>query len=70
MPPEVAYQRLTLRPAGLEESSFLRANERGYRELPEFGGFAVVPGSGSVAQVQEALREAVRTRFPALTGVG
>lgn len=70
VPPEVAYQRLTLRPAGREESSFLRANERGYRELPEFGDFTVVPGAGSVTEVQEALREAVRMRFPALTGVG
>jgi dTMP kinase len=60
VPPEEAYRRLTLRPAGREESAFLRANERGYRDLPEFAGFAVVSGAGSVEQVQDRLRDVVR----------
>src|SRR5262249_42068177 len=68
VPPEEAHYRLTARSSGLEEVAFLRANDRGYRELPEFAGFEIVPGSGSVAQVQARLREALRQRFP-LAGV-
>lgn len=56
VPPDEAHRRLTARTAGLEEPGFLRANERGYRDLPEFGDFTVVPGTGSVAQVQARLR--------------
>lgn len=64
--PDEAFRRLTGRGAGLEEASFLVGNERGYRRLPEFGTFAVVTGSGSVAQVQDRVRLAVCQRFPAL----
>lgn len=64
--PQEAHRRLTARGgAGQEEMAFLRANDRAYRELPEFGQFEIVPGSGSVEQVQVRLREALRRRFPA-----
>ena len=66
VPAGVAYRRLTQRESGREETAFLEANDRGYRELPEFSGFTVVPGSGSVADVQEALRAAVSARYPVL----
>lgn len=64
VPPEEAHRRLTGRSSGLENAAFLRANDRGYRELPEFAGFEIVPGSGSVAQVQARLRDVLRRRFP------
>lgn len=64
VPPEEAHHRLTARSSGLEQAAFLRANDRGYRELPEFAGFEIVPGSGSVAQVQARLREVLCRRFP------
>jgi dTMP kinase len=64
--PQEAFGRLALRHDGREEKAFLVANERGYRRLPEFAGFAVVPGTGPVAQVQERIRQAVRQRFPEL----
>jgi dTMP kinase len=66
--PEQARGRLTARGSGLEDTTFLRANDRGYRELPEFGDFVVVPASGPVEQVQDRLREAVRRRFPVTEG--
>jgi dTMP kinase len=66
--PEQARDRLTARGSGLEDTTFLRANDRGYRELPEFGDFVVVPASGPVEQVQDRLREAVRRRFPVTEG--
>ncbi len=66
VPADVAYRRLTRRESGREETAFLEANDRGYRELPEFRRFTVVPGSGSVADVQAALRAAVCARFPVL----
>ncbi len=64
--PEEAVRRLALRGAGLEEASFLAANERGYRRLPEFAGFEVVAGSGSVADVHARVRQAVSERFAQL----
>lgn len=64
--PEEAFRRLAQRDAGREEQSFLVANELGYRQLPEFAGFTVVPGSGSVQQVHERVRQAVSRRFPEL----
>lgn len=67
--PQEAHRRLTARGgAGQEEMAFLRANDRAYRELPEFGDFKIVPGSGSVEQVQARLREALRQRFAATWG--
>jgi dTMP kinase len=65
--PQQACDRLTARGSGLEDTTFLRANDRGYRELPEFGDFVVVPASGPVEQVQDRLREALDRRF-AVTG--
>ena len=64
--PAEAFARLGRRQAGQEELAFLTANERGYRRLPEFAGFEVVAGSGSVADVQDRVRQAVSQRFPAL----
>ena len=61
--PEEACDRLTARGSGLEDTSFLRANDRAYRELPEFSDFVVVPGSGSVDQVQARLRGALHAKF-------
>lgn len=62
--PREAHRRLAARGgAGQEEMAFLLANDRAYRELPEFGDFEIVPGSGSVEQVQARLREALRRRF-------
>lgn len=63
VPPEEAHRRLTGRGGGLEEAAFLRANYNGYRDLPEFGDFEVVSGTGSVAQVQARVRAALR-RIP------
>ena len=37
--PEEAFRRLEQRNDGREEMTFLAANERGYRQLPEFAGF-------------------------------
>ena len=69
--PQEAHRRLTARgSAGREGLAFLRANDRAYRELPEFGQFEVVSGAGSVEQVQARLREALRRRFPATCGPG
>jgi len=65
VPPEEAHRRLTERSSGLERLDSLRANDRAYRELPEFACFEVVPGTGSVEQVQERLRGVLRRRFPA-----
>ena len=71
VPPDEAHRRLFGRSAspgqqaGLEKPAFLQANERGYRDLPEFGGFAVVPGTGSVAQVQDRIRAEVGRIRPA-----
>jgi dTMP kinase len=64
--PEEAFSRLALRNAGREEAAFLEANERGYRQLPEFAGFAVIDGSGSVPEVSARVRQAVSERFPEL----
>ncbi|HET9897654.1 MAG TPA: hypothetical protein VFQ44_22210 [Streptosporangiaceae bacterium] len=64
VPPDVAYRRLNQRASGREETAFLEANDRAYRELPEFSEFTLVPGTGSVADVQAALRAAVCARFP------
>jgi dTMP kinase len=66
--PQEAFGRLAQRSAGREEVAFLTANERGYRELPEFAGFTVIAGSGSVAEVQARVRQAVSQRFPELGG--
>jgi dTMP kinase len=63
VPPEQARDRLTARGSGLEDTSFLRANDRAYRDLPEFSDFVVVPGSGSVDQVQARLRGALLAKF-------
>ena len=65
VPPAEAFARLARRQAGQEEAAFLAANERGYRRLPEFAGFTVLPGSGTVAGVQARIRQAVAQRFPA-----
>jgi dTMP kinase len=62
--PAEAFARLARRQAGQEELAFLTANEAGYRRLPEFAGFTVVPGSGSVAEVQARVQQAVRQCFP------
>lgn len=63
--PQEAHRRLTARGgAGQEEMAFLLANDRAYRELPEFGQFEIVPGAGSVEQVQARLREALGRHFP------
>jgi dTMP kinase len=73
VPPEEAHRRLSARSAGpgqeagLEAPAFLRANDRGYRDLPEFGEFEVVPGTGSVAQVHARVR-AVLARIPLIGG--
>lgn len=67
--PREAHRRLTERGgAGQERMAFLRANDRAYRALPEFGEFEIVPGSGSVEQVQARLRDTLRRRFPAPGG--
>jgi dTMP kinase len=63
VPPDEALRRLTIRGSGREEAGFLQANERGYRELPEFAGFTVVAGSGSAGEVHARVRAAVRLRF-------
>ncbi|HVB43683.1 MAG TPA: dTMP kinase [Streptosporangiaceae bacterium] len=68
VPPQEAFRRLALRAAGREEEAYLVANDRGYRRQPEFAGFAVIPGTGSVAQVQARVRQVVCQRFPALPG--
>jgi len=62
--PDEAYRRLTVRSSGLEKADFLRANDRGYRELAEFTDFEIVPGTGSVAQVHARVQDALRRRFP------
>lgn len=64
--PEEAFRRLTKRDVGREEKAFLEANQLGYRQLPEFAGFTIVPGSGSVAEVHERVRQAVTRQFPEL----
>jgi dTMP kinase len=64
--PEQAFNRLALRNAGREEAAFLEANERGYRRLPEFAGFAIVDGSGSIPEVSARVQQAVSQRFPGL----
>jgi dTMP kinase len=69
VPPAQALRRLTLRGSGREEAGFLRANERGYRQLPEFDDFTVIAGSGSCRQVHARVRAAVSERF-ALVGAG
>jgi dTMP kinase len=61
--PAEAFARLARRQAGREEVAFLTANERGYRELPEFADFTIVSGSGTVAEVQARVRQAVSRRF-------
>lgn len=63
VPPEQACDRLTARGSGLEDTTFLRANDRAYRDLPEFTDFVVVPGSGPVDQVQDRLRGALLAKF-------
>ena len=67
VPPAQAHRRLTERSSGQEETAYLLANDRAYRELPEFAAFEVVPGSGSVSQVQARVRQALRRHFP-ITG--
>jgi dTMP kinase len=64
VPPGRAYRRLAERNSGQEETAYLLANDRAYRELPEFAAFEVVPGLGSVTQVQARVREALRRHFP------
>ncbi|HXP20652.1 MAG TPA: dTMP kinase [Streptosporangiaceae bacterium] len=64
--PDEALSRLSQRAAGREEAAFLVANDRGYRQLPEFTRFAVITGSGSVAQVHARVRAAVSESFPRL----
>jgi len=64
VPPAQAHRRLTERSSGQEETAYLRANDRAYRELPEFPAFEVVPGTGSVTQVQALVRQALRRHFP------
>jgi dTMP kinase len=61
--PEQACARLTARGSGLEDTTFLRANDLAYRDLPEFGEFVVVPAFGSVEQVQLALRDQLTQSF-------
>jgi dTMP kinase len=61
--PEEAQARLTARGSGLEDTTFLRANDRAYRALPEFTDFVVVPGDGPVEQVQARLRGALHAKF-------
>ncbi len=65
VPPMQAHARLTRRSSGLEQLDSLQANDRAYRELPEFGDFEIVPGTGSIGQVQARLQAALRRRFPA-----
>ena len=64
--PEEAFRRLEQRNDGREEATFLAANERGYRQLPEFAGFTVIAGSGSIPEVHARVRRAVSQRFPDL----
>jgi dTMP kinase len=64
VPPAQAHRRLAERSSGQEEAGYLLANDRAYRELPEFAAFEVVPGTGSVAQVQARLRQVLRGHFP------
>ena len=64
--PEEAFSRLERRNDGREEAAFLRANERGYHQLPEFPGFTVVTGTGSIPEVHARVRQAVSQRFPEL----
>jgi dTMP kinase len=61
--PREACDRLTARGSGLESTTFLRANDRAYRDLPEFIDFVIVPGSGPVDQVQARLRGALGAHF-------
>lgn len=71
--PQEAFRRLERRNDGREEAAFLTANERGYRQLPEFAGFTVVAGSGSIPEVHARIQQAVSERFPELlatTGPG
>lgn len=64
--PDEAFRRLAQRDSGREEAAFLAANDSGYRQLPEFAGFTVVAGSGSVAEVHARIQQAVTERFPGL----
>jgi dTMP kinase len=64
--PAQAQHRLSQRAVGREEASFLVANDRGYRRLPEFADFAVIAGSGSIEQVHARVRATVGQRFPRL----
>jgi dTMP kinase len=64
--PEEAFRRLERRNDGREEAAFLAANERGYHQLPEFAGFTVIGGSGSIPEVHDRIRQAVSQRFPEL----
>jgi dTMP kinase len=64
--PEEAFRRLERRNDGREEAAFLAANERGYHQLPEFAGFTVIAGFGSIPEVHARIRQAVSQRFPEL----
>lgn len=64
--PAAAHARLHARGGGTETLGYLVANERGYRELPEFAEFTVVNGEASVDEVHGAVRAQVMTRWPAV----
>jgi len=59
--PEVARQRIRQRGIDEESVEFLTDLRAAYLSLPEFRGFHVVDGDGSPEQVQQALREVIRS---------
>jgi len=58
-----ASRRLTSRGTGPTRVELMDASTRGYRELPEFETFAVVPGARAVDEVLDQVRDIVCSRF-------
>lgn len=62
--PAEAVRRINLRGIDEENVEFLESFRAAYLDLPEFPGFASVPGDGDFETVQLAMRQAVVTAFP------
>ncbi|MEV0427776.1 thymidylate kinase [Micromonospora sp. NPDC050495] len=62
--PEVAQRRVAARGIDTEELAHLRALDRAYRSLPEFGSFVVLDGDPDPDEVARALDRAVSPLLP------